>query len=1192
MVFSFVHPHSNASVDHNDKKFNASGTCNIKDFNNDHLAIAIKNIPSTIPLIPVIGKATKVYGWQKSNGYSLGELTKLIKNKQATGVGVLLGDKNNQYLIALDFDGPNAHLIALAAFGGLPNTVSWTSGKEGRKQDLFKLSDSQIKEIRERETKLDKKFSKLVLKDFEGIEAVEYEQLEIRGNNHQSVLGGSWHPETGEYKWINHPQDIAIAILPDSVFNYVLNKLDSEINQRQEREAKAKAAKQKYRQFSPAIGLSQDEVIESAVWSIDSSCSREEWVKVGTALKSEGEQYFSLFDQWSSSSPKYQPNKIDREWQGFRENTVSIGTLFHLAQTYGWSFPKLEKNFVKSDFTKVYEEYQRWLEEQARIEREQVNEELLCDLESVIEREIKAPWDKDFCKKEVKNSVVPFGRFESEKIDGYYEPGKRHLKIKELKAKGFTDFIDVSPTGSGKSYEVENLHPDPPHKVGDKEVVPRIWDVSQDYKNKSSSVAKGWEVLEPKHGGLYQDQGRKQDNGQSYLTAKKIEGQTPVVSANCDRPHLFRLMGDKGYEPAGGKESPICGKCPNLHLCCPSDNESDSDKQENNPAEDFVLEDSTGGYGYLGGRRLTLKQGTRILAHPASMPDPEKFDYSDSSIYVDEGGVILNAKKQYSEGVYSEVLRAIDFAISEIKKDEKCSEIESYTKYLSHLRFSLTELVFDNVPHHGYDKQAILKHIEGENEKHLYQPPEGLSKKLSEVFNRSWNKLCSEMPDTVTKAETGGGVSNTARKIARSHIKREWFKDWYRRMGEHYTLMLPTLVSILAGEQNGDIRLNRFEELMVTVRDERFNSILEAAKIRVVLDATLSRERYCDLTGRDREKVALICSGRPVDMSKLNVVVYRLGGDGSNNLTDGAVKRFANLNDWFKAQHPNSATIVPKKYLEVMGGDAYDFGQTRGSNIFSGKDLLYKCCLPDFGEIKTDYELESPNMTLSEYYHSRIIDNFVQVIGRTRFVRSEQELTVTMCLPRFISLESLQSRGIPAVERELAIDCPAAAPKRKIRAVDLCKTIFKNLRARVGRITQEKLAKAMQFSQSNLSRYLSSLGVSLKEILKICAFLYRSYIEKRINLTSIADNPDAQALSDALNLDTASFIEFLISEFRQSPKLVLDLVDGVEAIIPEILEKLFVLGTAIANQSLSTPPPEGALHFGGRFLLVVNEGSY
>lgn len=66
----------------------------------------------------------------------------------------------------------------------------------------------------------------------------------------------------------------------------------------------------------------------------------DQWLLVGMALKHEGYGW-EVWDEWSSSSPKYQDGVCERKWNSFREGNAGEpatgGTIDHLARLNGWS---------------------------------------------------------------------------------------------------------------------------------------------------------------------------------------------------------------------------------------------------------------------------------------------------------------------------------------------------------------------------------------------------------------------------------------------------------------------------------------------------------------------------------------------------------------------------------------------------------------------------------------------------------------------------------------------------------------------------------------------------------------------------------------------------------------------------------------------------------------------------------------
>ncbi|MEJ1341049.1 MAG: PriCT-2 domain-containing protein [Candidatus Sedimenticola sp. (ex Thyasira tokunagai)] len=87
---------------------------------------------------------------------------------------------------------------------------------------------------------------------------------------------------------------------------------------------------------NPATTSHQDE-IWSALSTIPAD-GRETWVKVGMAIKSElGDAGFSLWDGWSQSAGNYSERAARDVWCSFKDGSIKIATLFHLAKENGWN---------------------------------------------------------------------------------------------------------------------------------------------------------------------------------------------------------------------------------------------------------------------------------------------------------------------------------------------------------------------------------------------------------------------------------------------------------------------------------------------------------------------------------------------------------------------------------------------------------------------------------------------------------------------------------------------------------------------------------------------------------------------------------------------------------------------------------------------------------------------------------------
>lgn len=70
---------------------------------------------------------------------------------------------------------------------------------------------------------------------------------------------------------------------------------------------------------------------------IDPSCSRDEWIQIGMALRDEfGDSACHVWHNWSSSSTKYNHNAAQSAWRSFSNDGVTIATLVYFAKRNGW----------------------------------------------------------------------------------------------------------------------------------------------------------------------------------------------------------------------------------------------------------------------------------------------------------------------------------------------------------------------------------------------------------------------------------------------------------------------------------------------------------------------------------------------------------------------------------------------------------------------------------------------------------------------------------------------------------------------------------------------------------------------------------------------------------------------------------------------------------------------------------------
>ncbi len=89
------------------------------------------------------------------------------------------------------------------------------------------------------------------------------------------------------------------------------------------------------------------DLIRAALQHIPANLSRDSWVRVGMAVKSEfpDETGCSLFTEWSASMPdNFDPKSTRSTWCSIKQDGgVGIGTLLHLAKEHGFTLPKADQ---------------------------------------------------------------------------------------------------------------------------------------------------------------------------------------------------------------------------------------------------------------------------------------------------------------------------------------------------------------------------------------------------------------------------------------------------------------------------------------------------------------------------------------------------------------------------------------------------------------------------------------------------------------------------------------------------------------------------------------------------------------------------------------------------------------------------------------------------------------------------------
>lgn len=276
--------------------------------------------------IPKGTKGPVVQGWNRDGGW-LKSVDDLPPNH---GVGLLHAFSGT---MALDIDsGVDATPILkdmgvdLGELIKNADSVSISSSSAGKWKMLFKMPDGLILPTK-----------KIMVGN---VTAFELRNATTDGKSVQDVLPPSIHPNGRAYVWHAHKSFTELPLIPLLLLQYwqgLVTKKD-EIATRERDESQK---------------LTRD-CIAKMLDHLDASCGRKEWIDVGMALHDwDAEEGYSLWDEWSRRSEKYEPNggnSTSKQWSSFKpkDGGITIATLIEMYRISGGDMSVLRDDGLSS----------------------------------------------------------------------------------------------------------------------------------------------------------------------------------------------------------------------------------------------------------------------------------------------------------------------------------------------------------------------------------------------------------------------------------------------------------------------------------------------------------------------------------------------------------------------------------------------------------------------------------------------------------------------------------------------------------------------------------------------------------------------------------------------------------------------------------------------------------------------------
>lgn len=521
-------------------------------------------------------------------------------------------------------------------------------------------------------------------------------------------------------------------------------------------------------------------------------------------------------------------------------------------------------------------------------------------------------------------------------------PNKREAKIYDRSErlslwKEGKYILDTSPTGSGKSYDAGTATPD---KLG----VNDIFYITNDPRNVSTPTLKDWPILEGRHAGLYRNElgevrTRKRKDSLDRFQEKDLR-------ANCARPFTHAALANQNISH-GIESSTICKGCQFLELC----------------------RSGRGDYDYLNKRAIAL-QSKRLIAHPASLPNPKSydpengFDYGNTTLIFEESELSANTTKIVKVGE-----KDIKDTIEALAEKDDNNLFLSLKPLLIAIKKLLSEKQSNR---YGFDGKTLREKLLGliPNDIDLNRLKSALTPDLSFLDPISeMGESIADMPIAVRRAFSEKD-SSLAEKV-----ENETLKQW-----------LTEFIEALQGK--GYLSLNH-GVLSISFLDSRFLAILnEAAKI-IFLSATDSIE---NLEARTGLTIDPISTGGDIPENIRFIQVSDLGRNGISRGNQQKRMVRAILDHYRETDPDNTAFIRFQSHCKDEGDETSlrHFVNSQGTNLIAGVTRLIIDGLPcpNLEAMRHDYAISTGNNPYGEdfdrYTRHRILSIIKQEIGRLR----------------------------------------------------------------------------------------------------------------------------------------------------------------------------------------------------------------
>lgn len=840
-------------------------------------------------------------------------------------------------------------------------------------------------------------------------------------------------------------------------------------------------------------------LVELALGSIPSrkpgSGNYDEWMRILAALVHEFEIEIAI-----ALVEKYSPSIQGSSWnvpkkaRSFHKATgrpVTLGTLFYIAKSYGFEFPKAERKIFEMGEPNQaqYISYLQTEQERERCDQAEAEERQHNSFSELITKACNLKPKK--CR----------GRVEPIQSQGFTTVTIRdRSEIPEAYQRavqdGYKHILDRRKPGSGKSHTVGTL--DPKHFAVevrmDEDVerkVPSLRYYTKESRNPSTiTVEANFTEVPVRNHGWKADPGKTTPSGKAvYLPV--YDAENPIGQGNCQFAHLFLLAGKKNI-PAESMERasshPICAQCP-FNRPRPGETGAECANHEGE------------GFGFR-------KQFKEAMAHNRIRLNP----LSGSNLAT--AGTI---------GIYeeiSELLAPVTLTLDLNDFNTQCEAIREHNyelatklypieKALRHAMLSqLTrygtrdEAFFDLTNSFSRDDlAAILKELKPALNRSLNTILDHHSmvneaakrhRDLVQKLNRALKKLdatnADKQPEQFAEAKAKfDAILAEALQVEKS--AKDFEENRKSRNAQRKTQAIENLknapvqglwhvLNIMFNSKQGvgGFIVNN-GKISISLPPDRVLRVINQSDTNIYLDATSEPQILCDKLGIQLEELLVIDDDLPQVTNIQHVQVIGFGKCARERV-DSTNEQLKKL-DAGICKHATSilgtedfeVAIADYKDVNAINANHRHLSDTRGSNKSQGKQVLIVHGLPkpNLGAIQNEYAtLKNPGYSFEQFYQTRVDAEIQQLAGRLRAnLYPEKNFLIFWVTEEPLPFEAEQVKAIDV--------CYEAAPIGQKTERSIFEAIYQCVRQ--GRkLTQTVLAQLAGKTQGYISRWFENRG--------------------------------------------------------------------------------------------------------------------